>query len=244
MSKLRIKVSQFVYGDLARPDSWFAKYVEPINRMYSESHGYEYIVERLDTVRQDRHGNWEKVNHIKRNLTDCDYLFFIDADACFYCHQIAIHEDIVDILLLDTLFLLPVSAVSEKHRWLSSEPSCNAGVILVKNTELSHSILSEWDHITDMQGLEHLRWEWPLEEKAFNSHIIPKYEQLIQPHPDYYMLHSTFGYFVRHIWGGCGFDRKATFRQIYHSSLMERNRKLWAQLYERDDYSIARDPAE
>ena len=231
MSTMRIKVSQLVYGDFTKPDHWFAKYVEPINQVYCDLHGYRYVVERRDSVRTDRHGNWEKVSHIQRQLTDCDYLWFMDADCCFYAHPIAIHEELVRMLLPDKLFLGTVCAVDERHRWHETAPECspqvcNTGVMLIKNTELSRRIVAEWDAVTDTPGFKHLRWQYPLEERGLTQYILPKYGRYIQVHPEYYMMQGTFSYFVRHICCGAGQDREAVFQEMYHSPLMERNRKL------------------
>jgi len=86
---MKIKVVQMVYSDCLKPGNWF-EYVEKINRIYCKIHGYEYIVDRVESPRTDRHGNWMKVDTIRDNLYDCDYLLSLEDDCAFYRHSLAI----------------------------------------------------------------------------------------------------------------------------------------------------------
>ena len=110
---MKLKVSQLVYGNLVPAESWFSRFVEPINAAYCKLHGYNYVVERINDWRKDRHGNWEKIQHVIRNLYDCDYLFFLDADAVFYSFVIAIHEEILPLLGEKICFLVTTVEVKQ-----------------------------------------------------------------------------------------------------------------------------------
>ena len=213
-----------MYGEMAVAEHWFAKYVEPMNRLYCRIHGYEYVVERLDSVREDRHGNWEKVALIQRNLHDCGYLFFLDADACFYCHLLAIHEEIIPLLPDERHILVPVDVGGEHFRWNTDKSG--TGVMLFRNTPVAHTILEEWDAFSDTEEGLHTRWQWSVEQAAFGWFIYPKHHAHIQVCTDYYRLQGLHGYFVRHLFNCSGLDREAEFKRIFESELMRKNRRL------------------
>jgi hypothetical protein len=220
---MKMKVSQFVYGDFALDDSWFTKYVKPINQMYCDLHGYEYVVEQTG-MEKHRHPSWAKVQHIARHLDGCDYLFYLDADACFYHHEVALHEDIIP-LMEDKIILVPGDAVGEKYRWNTDKP-CD-GVMLCKSTSLVKEIVSEWDTVCDLPAYEYTRYDHPNEQAAFADYIFPKYQEHIVVFKDYYALQSIWGW-LRHITSSqCdieGINRADYFEQIYNSPRITRAR--------------------
>ena len=206
--------------------------------MFCEFHGYDYVVDRLDTVRPDRHGNWEKVPHLLRNLTDCDYLFFLDADAVFYSFAIALHEELLPRWEPHHLMLFAADCGGEGYRW--HPHSVNAGVCLARNTPETKGILKEWDLASDMPGLERWRWQWCLEQRVLMDDVFPKYQHQIKLLQDYYLMNGLYGQFVRHYIhvglgaGTCPLDtdnvsqwRHRELEKLYHSPLMERNRVLY-----------------
>ena len=219
----RVKVSQYIYGDFLKPDHWFGKFVEPINRMYCETHGYDYVVDRLDSVRPDRHGNWEKVPHILRNLTDCDYLFFLDADAVFYSHVIALHEELLPWMEPQHLMLFSVDCGGESFRWSPNLP--NAGAGLYRNVPEVKDFLTEWDAASDLPEWQEYRWKWCLEQRILMRYLYPKYKDKIKVLREYYIICSLHGQFIRHVFSN-SIDRYTEFEQIYNSPLMARNRVL------------------
>jgi len=212
---MKIKVSQLAYGDFARPDHWFVV-AEKINRLYCERYGYEYAAERLSEHGQiNRHGNWAKVAHIKRCLADCDYLFYLDADACFYCHALAIHKEILPMLPPDKVMLFSADINGETFRWNPERTS--SGVILLRNSEIAHQILDEWETVSQMPEYEHTCWGWPTEQAALTEFICPKWKDSIQVHQEYYQLQSRYGYFVRHLAVSSNEERRAEFQAIYET---------------------------
>jgi len=219
---MKIKVSQFVYGDLTSPESWFAKFVEPINRMYCELHGYEYAVERLESIRLDRHGNWEKIPHIFRSLTDCDYLLFVDADALFYNHLFTIEEEMLPLLGDDSLFLVASDCGGEEYRWCPW--NVNSGVMLFRNTTEARRMLTDWNEIVETPQYEWAKWHFPSEQQICSEYIVAKYKASVVK--DYYRFNGIFGQYIRHFLSACCQDRHSVLKAVYHSPLMERNRKL------------------
>ena len=219
----KIKVSQVVWGYLLQPDSYFS-YVEKINQLYCEIHGYEYVVERLEHHGQtDRHPHWAKVKHLERMLYDCDYLFFIDADACFYSHGIAIHNEILPRFLEGKNIMMASDCAAEKIMTNPKVP--NTGMVLLRNNDRTKQLIAEWDTICYIPGWEHTKHVWTVEQKAV-IYIQKKYPDEFQLEREYYLLNNRYGFFVKHYADGQGANKFENFKEIYHSPIMERNRKL------------------
>jgi len=117
------------------------------------------------------------VESIQDNLHDCDYLFWINVDAVFYSHIIALNEDILP-LLQGTEILCPVDICGEAFRWNSYQPS--AGIILLRNSELTRCILNDWNSMTDITRLEHTKYDRPVEQLGLRDYIVPKYKDHIE----------------------------------------------------------------
>jgi hypothetical protein len=218
----KIKVLQSVGDGHTAPDGWFKQFVEPMNRMYCDLYGYEYIVDDT-SVRQDRHPCWGKAASVQRYFHDCDYLFLIDADACFYCHQISIHEEIIP-LMEDKLICLPIDCGNENLRW--APHWTNTGTVLFKHDLKTVEIVNAWYDMTDIPEFEYTKWTWPVDQLGFQAYVYPKYVEYIQTIKDYYLMQSVSGWFVRHMWSAAVADRYEEFKKIYESPMMEKNRKL------------------
>ena len=226
-----LKVCQLVYGDLAAPDSWFSQFVEPINRDYCQYHGYQYVVERLenhDQYRRDRWHYWEKVAHLRRQLTACDFLLFLDADAVFYSFVLAVQEELFPLLPAHKNILMARDKIAENcSHPLEEKNHNNAGIILLRNTLRTHAILEEWDASTDViPNQDCWKWKWPPEQGGFR-YFENAYPLDVEITIHYYLLNSTQGQFIRHL---AGLQNKAELLgEIYHSPLMERTRALLLQ---------------
>ena len=212
----KIRVSQFVYGQFTARDHWF-RYVEEINRTYCEKHGYDYVLERLSEHGQiDRHGIWAKVAHIRRNLVDCDYLFYLDADACFYGHGLSIEKEILPLFPVNKILLASIDVGGESWRWCPTS-GIQAGVLFFRNCETACTLLDEWNKTSEIPGHEDTRWNWPADQKALNDYIYPRYQSYIQRLKEYYQLQGRYGYFVRHLAVSSDAQRHEEFSKIYHS---------------------------
>jgi len=187
MNKPRIKIMQYMYGNLP-----YFPLSEWINRRYCERHGYDYVL-RHDEPRPDRHICWHKVPLTLDELRDCDYLLFLDADAIFYSHELTLEEELIPELQSKSI-LMAQDCARESLRWNPGLP--NSGVILVKNEERAREILAEWDSVSEMD--EETRWKWPPEQLAFWRHVLPKYKDDLRIVPDYYIVQGHLGQFIRH----------------------------------------------
>jgi len=231
VSEIKLKVSQYIWGDLCCKDSWFNKYIRPINQLYCDIHGYEYSVEEIakEDLPQDRHVNWEKVRHIQRQLVDCDYLLYLDADACFYSHNISLYEDVLQDFEPWHLIHVVPNKLNEKVTFNDAE-AC-LGVILMANVPMVHDIWKELYEIVNLAEWEHTKQTWPVEQLAFSEFTFKKYGRpVILKHEEYALLNSTSGGFIRHL-AHAFFNeeqRHAVSRQMYNSITMQNNRKLLA----------------
>ena len=227
MSVPKIKVNQFIYGELTRPESWFKQYVEPINRMYCETWNYEYVLDIPEWMHTDRSGLWLKPESILRHLTDCDYLFYLDADARFYSHGLSIHDEILPLMQQageEKVMLFTNDCYAECWRWNATGVS--AGILLVRNCEEAKQILHDWIGVPDMPEYRHLRFDWLQDQSGLQYHVHPKYPDKIHMEREYYMIQGRYSHFVRHICRAAGENRNDVFKAIFESPTMACNRML------------------
>jgi hypothetical protein len=245
---MRIKILQFVAGDYDTPGNWFSKHVEPINRMYCDTYGYEYVLERLsspDTLSlrdRERGLHWLKVPLMRKHLSNCDFLLYLDADCVFYNHLFRIEEELLPLMFYgnsiqhdkpcqdktgnEYSMLFAVDVLNETIR--PATTIMNSGVCLVRNNETSRRILERWDGATDVPGLEFTRWEHPNDQLGFMYGAYPYYRPDVRIMKDYYLVQGRWGYFIRHV---CLYItnlalRDGEFRSIFNAPIMERNRLL------------------
>jgi hypothetical protein len=73
----------------------YSKYTSVINKSYCDKYRYEYIQynHSLDTTRPIP---WSKIIAIKKHIEDFDWIYWIDADAIFFNHDLKIEDHIND----------------------------------------------------------------------------------------------------------------------------------------------------
>jgi len=204
MTKPKIKIVQYMHGNLA-----YFPWSEWINRRYCERHGYDYVVCH-EEPRKDRHICWHKIPFMTRELRDCDYLLFLDADAVCYSHELTLENELLP-ELQGKQILMAQDCGNESLRWNPGLP--NSGVILAKNTEQVREFLAEWDGISETD--EETRWRWPPEQLALWQHIVPKYEGVLRTVIDYYIVQGHLGQFIRHFSLCSEEHRVNTMKAIY-----------------------------
>ena len=183
----KIKVLQYAYGNGA-----YFSWSERINRLYCERYGHDYVIRR-DEPRQDRHVCWHKLPVILEELHDCDYLLFLDADAVFYSHELTLEHELFPELQGKSI-LMAQDCGSESSRWHPGR--ANSGVILAKNEERVREFFTEWNGVTERD--EEIRWKWPPTQLGLWRHIVPKFHDVLQVVPDYYIVQGRYGQFIRH----------------------------------------------
>jgi hypothetical protein len=236
----KIKVCQYIVGDdYCNPDGWFYKYVKPINQLYCDTHGYDYVVDDYSTSPaggtgewsedwQNRNAYWLKVPHIQRNLHHCDYLFFIDADIIFYNHLFKIEEDILEMMIeVNAAIMVTKDITAEMERWIDQydKNSISAGQLLFKNDARSFAFLRDWNALTLQNDFEKWKNTWPNEQPCL-THICNNthHKNHVKIVKEYYKMQGLWGYFLRHIHHG--HHRLEHFYKFWNSPLMERNRQI------------------
>jgi hypothetical protein len=185
--KLRIKVVSFMSGNVP-----YFEHSEQIHRVYCRRHGYEYVADK-GPVRTDRSVMWHKIPLILRELKDCDYLLFVDADAVFYSHELKIEDELIP-LIKGKAMLMGADCLDEAHRPNPTLP--NTGVILVRNCQRAREILEQWDTVTDTDT--NLRHAHPPTQRALWGYVLPRYRQDIEVVMDYYLVQGRKSHFIRH----------------------------------------------
>jgi len=214
----RINAMKTVYKRLSSPNHWDASTVKPaikvvqyhwgdqnqsyeVNRRINEAccrrHGYEHIVKTFQP-REDRSAHWAKIPAMREELHDCDFLFFMDADAFFYSHELTIEEELLP-LLEDKQIMMSADYASE---WIRHQPNKpNSGTILVRNTKQSAEMLRVWDESSERPGLEKLRFNRYHEQDACFQTIWQEYAADVKLLKDYYLMNGFCGIFIRHLMG-------------------------------------------
>jgi len=192
-TKPTTKLVQYHWGDQNRSYQITRK----INETYCHRHGYEYVVKTF-IPRDDRSLHWSKIPAMREELHDCDFLLYVDADAFFYSHELAIEEELIP-LLGDRQIMMSANCVHENGRHQPDQP--NTGVVLVRNTEKSAEILRMWDAASERPGLEKYRFNHFHEQDVCHRTIWQECAEDVRLLEDYYRMNGHYGMFIRHLVG-------------------------------------------
>lgn len=192
----KIKVVQYMHGYFAH-----FNWMERINRSYCERHGYEYVVRR-DTPLPDRYPSWEKIEVMKSELKDCDYLLYLDGDAFFYSREFKIESELLPMLGSKSI-MMAQNFMSEKIRRVPKYP--NSGVILLKNNEISRKFLISWSNSSEKDPVG--CWIPPHEDINLWRLTLKIYHESVAFIEDYYQMNGHYGLFIRHLQGLSETDR-------------------------------------
>ena len=157
--------------------------------------------------------------HIHRNLTDCDYLLYLDADCVFYNHLFSIEEELLPRWSPEHAMMFAADCGGEDMRWLPQH--INTGVGLFRNTQRTHAILAEWNRVTDTSEHPDIQ---QFDQKGFNNGILPKHKNRIKTLQNYYLMNGLHGQYIRHLFHFV--NRDVELGRIFHSPMMARNRRL------------------
>ena len=197
--KPKIKVVQYLWGEQNKSYELSHK----INRAYCIRHDYEHAVLSFPP-RGDRANCWEKVPAIRREMRDCDYILYVDADAFFYSHELKIEEELLP-LLEDKQIMMAADYACESIRHQPDKP--NSGVILVRNSKRAEEILKVWDESSERAELDEFRFKLYHEQEACWRTIWKEYADEVKLLKDYYLMNGFCGIFIRHLMGKKDADR-------------------------------------
>jgi hypothetical protein len=171
-------------------------FAQAINRAYCKRHGYDFIVQRPNSVPADRHGNWLKIDAVLSQLDSSDFVLYMDGDAYFYNHDRRIEHLIEELMPAGCTLLAGTNSKNREVAW--GDCVANTGVFLIRNSPSALELLMAWRDLPKKGS----PWahRWPVEQGAFSEVIFPKYSDRISI-VDYYHLNGTDGYFIRHLMG-------------------------------------------
>ena len=135
----------------------YSKYSFEINQSYCTRHGYCYI-QYNDTIDKTRPPAWSKILAIKDQIDNFDWIFYIDADAIFFNHDIKIES------FIDVNFNMIISeAVNEqwvKQYYSDSKDflNINSGSFLIKGKNIWSKFLLDYIY-SKTNRIDHHFWE-------------------------------------------------------------------------------------
>ncbi len=203
----KIKVVQYMHGPF-----FHFEWSERINRSYCDRHGYDYVVRR-DSPRSDRNPSWQKIEAIRQELHDCDYLLYLDSDAFFHGREFKIERELLP-LLGGKSIMMAQNFMSETIRRVPRYP--NSGVVLLVNNEAAKRFLAHWNDSSSKDPVG--RWISPYEDINLWRLTLAVFKQHFAFIEDYYQLNGHFGLYIRHLQGFSNSDRTAQMIRFVHDS--------------------------
>lgn len=119
-----------------------------INKLYCKKHNLSIIFSNKKQY-SDRHVVWERVPLLLDNISNFDYLIWIDADAFFYNHVNSI-ADVIN-ANIDANFIF-----SNDY----GNTNINTGFFIVKNSQYSIDFLTKWGYDKELND-NNTRPHWP-----------------------------------------------------------------------------------
>ena len=189
----KIKVVQYLWGEQNHAYQFGRK----INAAYCQRHRYEHVVKAFPS-REDRSCHWSKIPAMRQELCDCDFLFYLDADAFFYSQELLIEEELFP-HLEDKQIMMSADYACEGLRHQPDKP--NSGAILIRNSEKAAEILRVWDESSERPEMEHYRFHLYHDQEACYQTVWQEYADDVKLLKDYYLMNGFGGIFIRHLMG-------------------------------------------
>lgn len=124
---------------------------------YAARHGYALAIGSGGELPDGRAQHWGKLPLILAELERCELVLYVDADA------VIVDES------REVLSLLPYLGEADMLAARDSSWNVNTGVMLVRAS--AQSLLSAWASLP--LAFPELGHTWPLDELAFNRHVLP-----------------------------------------------------------------------
>jgi hypothetical protein len=178
---------RIMIGTICTPEmSRLGQQCAALMRQYARKHGYGLIIQEssLDSTRRPA---WGKILLIQKHLHECDWFFWIDADAAILNQDIrleSIIDEACDFIVADDLPNSPI----------------NTGVFLIRNGETSKSFLVNAYGKTEF--LTHANYEQPAlvasmkETPGLRAKIVPRSVM------NAFRREYVSGMFIKHFAGG------------------------------------------
>jgi len=148
----------------------FAVYSIASVAAYAQRHGYSHFVQRSKLL-EDVHINWSKIALLKQELEagDVDYVALFDADIVMVNYQMRLQQ-FIEMGDDNSHIFMPVDTPIFQRK----KP--NAGMIIVKNSDIGREIISYWLHAAFHEG-KHLADTHPRNQLVYWNFVQPRYHQ-------------------------------------------------------------------
>ena len=199
----------------------YAQYSTKLNYDYATKHGYDFIVNRCpDAI--DADWKWDKNNQyvlvwyksefIKKYLPSYHYLVYIDSDAYFKDMNKKI-EDFLREEQDDSLMYMAADCTNSNFCWNADGP--NGGVIIVKNTPETFTILDDWINAPNNEMCEKWKYKHPREQQCLWNLKKARYDKEIKIIQPATRLGTTDGTWIVHLLGKSKIERYVILRSVY-----------------------------
>lgn len=116
-----------------------------INARYCRQHGYEFIHEVYDGT--ELHPSFEKLNVVRRHLSNADYVLWIDSDACVIDFRQKLEtfcDSGHDLVVAGHDFGFDLLGYRQRFAIDGVPAGVNGGVWMLRNSAWSYAFLDEW----------------------------------------------------------------------------------------------------
>jgi hypothetical protein len=133
-----------------------------INKKYCEKYNLHIILSNIKKY-SNRHSAWERLPLLLDNISNFDYLIWIDADAFFYIDSNNIIDIINDNLNVNFIFSNDLG-----------NKNINTGFFIVKNTKYSIEFLTKWAYDEELYNNNKYPhwWDQGVLIYMFNNNIL------------------------------------------------------------------------
>ena len=181
------------------------------NLLYALRHGYCF--RRINASPDEGyHGTWPKIQVMleQLNATDHDMLVYLDGDAYITDTAVPFSRLLAIAGFKSTHSLMMAQDPDEEVNYnIHGQRNLNTGFIVARNNNVTRSIFSDILTCPErLEACEHLKRDWPHEQGAFSSYVMPTVssQDLLQADCDLFNGYSTQPYctgrYVSHAWSG------------------------------------------
>lgn len=163
--------ASFKIIQLATPNiDSFAVYSIASVAAYAQRHGYGHFVQRSRLL-EDVHINWSKIALLEQELkaVATDFVMLLDADIIIANNEWPLQQ-FIEMGDSSTHIFMPV----DTPIFQSKRP--NAGMIIVRNSDVGREIISCWLHAAFHEG-KHLADTHPRNQLVYWNYVQPRYQQ-------------------------------------------------------------------
>ncbi len=218
-NKVKVTVVQLVTPNI---DSYAIFSILSINH-YCKIHGYKHFLQRHKSVK-DKHINWSKIDLLQKAFefdATCDYILLVDADTIITEYEKSVEFFLDKFAKPNTEIIMPQDTPLK----ITLQPRPNAGFVLVKNSTIGRSIISDWIAASVGKG-KHVSDIHPRNQRVYWYYVMNDYLDVQIVLPRWYFQKPLFLFgknvipskFLYHVTSSSIEERIKTMKQMCLSS--------------------------